>query len=227
MKKRKRNPRRVFFVLPGFMQSLFGRKLKKIGKRKKGNKQKSLFFSVFGRTRMQQLGTLLMIIAGLLLIYIYYPLAQLFFPAGPLVAGPNSILIPKINVEAPIIWNVDPFNEKEYRDVLTHGVAQAKGTAFPAQDGTMYIFAHSSDFPWRITRYNVIFFRLGELVKGDKIIVSKDGRHYIYKVRELKTVSPSEVYYLTKEHRTQLILQTCTPVGTDWFRLLVFANPAT
>jgi len=225
MKKKKRNPKRVFFVLPGFIQVLFGKKLKKTKKAKRKNPSTRILVKIFGKTRAQQIGSSLMIIAGSLLIYIYYPLFQLFFPTGPLVAGPNSIEISKINVEAPILWNVDPFNEKEYREALTHGVAQAKGTSFPAQDGTMYIFAHSSDFPWRITRYNVVFFRLGELVKGDKIVVSKDGRHYLYKVRELKTVSPQDVYYLTREHRTQLILQTCTPVGTDWFRLLVFADP--
>lgn len=180
---------------------------------------------IFGKNRRQQIGSSIMILAAFLLFYIYYPLILLFFPVMPAVHSPNRITIPKINVAAPIIWGVDPFNSSTYHEALTHGVAQAKGTSYPAQSGTMYIFAHSSDFPWRITRYNVIFFRLDELKPGDKIIVTRENRDYIYKVRELRTVLPSDIQYLTKETRTQLILQTCTPVGTDWFRLLVFADP--
>ena len=197
---------------------------------KKQNKNPGRVFSllrrVFGESKLQQLGSCLMIGAAVLLFYIYYPLIQLFLPAVPLETySPNRITISKIGVSAPIIWNVDPFNEKEYREVLTHGVAHAKGTSFPGQDGTMYIFAHSSDFPWRLTRYNVIFYRLGELKKGDEITVTKDNHDYTYKVREEKTVWPNDVKYLTTEHRTQLILQTCTPPGTSFMRLLVFADP--
>jgi sortase A len=185
-----------------------------------------LLQKIFGRSRTQQIGSFLMILAFSCLTYIYYPLFQLFLPIEPhAVSSASKISIPKINIEAPINWNVDPFNKEEYREVLKSGVAHAKGTSFPAQDGTMFIFAHSSDFPWMLTRYNIIFFRLGELQKGDEIIVTRDGRNYKYKVREKKNVWPNEVKYLTEATRTQLILQTCTPPGTAFMRLLVFADP--
>lgn len=187
---------------------------------------KRLFFIIFGKNKRQQTGSLFIIGAIAFLFYVYYPLVQLFLPQTSIdTNSPSRITIPKIHVVAPITWDVDPFNSKLYHEALTHGVAQAKGTSYPGMNGTTYIFAHSSDFPWRLTRYNVIFFRLGELVPGDKIIVTRDSRDYIYKVRELRTVWPSEVGYLTSNGRTQLILQTCTPVGTDFQRLLVFADP--
>lgn len=194
--------------------------------------RKRLFFILhrivrgFGRTNIQRIGTSLMVLAVAGLLFIYYPLVQLFLPTKMQdIQASSKITIPKIKVVSPIIWDIDPFDPGEYREALTGGVAHASGTSYPAQSGTMFIFAHSSDFPWRMTRYNIIFFRLGELDAGDEIIITREGHDYKYKVREKKTVWPSEIEYLTKAVRTQLILQTCTPPGTDFQRLLVFADP--
>lgn len=136
-----------------------------------------------------------------------------------------SIFIPKINAYAPLIPNVDPWNEKEYHEALTRGVAVAKGFAQPGQPGTTYIFAHSSDLPWRISSYNTVFFRLGELKQNDEIYIKKDGMEYKYKVLNSIEVWPNEVEAITKNTGNQLILQTCTPIGTSLKRLLVFAIP--
>jgi LPXTG-site transpeptidase (sortase) family protein len=175
-------------------------------------------------------GNILIILslAGLLLIY--YPiLKELFFPPNYTISQKEkiefSIEIPSIDVFSPVIANVDPFNPNDYLEKLKHGVAQAKGTALPGQKGTMYLFAHSSDVPWRITRYNTAFFKLPFVKKGDKIIIRKDGKEYDYKIFGEKTVWPNEVSYLTKPQGNILILQTCVPVGTALQRLLVFAKP--
>ncbi len=196
-------------------------------KEKNKNPLKRVFLLLFGNNKKQQFGSFLIFSALALLFFIYYPLVQLFIPQNQVeVRSPNRISIPKISTVAPIIWNVDPFNDAEYHEALTHGVAHAKGTSLPGQPGTVYIFAHSSDFPWRLTRYNVIFFRLGELVRGDQIVVTRDGHDYIYKVREARKVWPTEIKYLTESKQNQLILQTCWPIGTSLMRLLVFADPA-
>ncbi|MBI2031180.1 MAG: sortase [Candidatus Levybacteria bacterium] len=163
-----------------------------------------------------------------LLIFIYYPLVNLYlFPPKISEFSDKSfyIEIPKINIKTPIIKNVDPFNEDEYRASLQKGIAQAKGTYLPDRDGTMFLFAHSSDLPWRITRYNVAFFRLPELQRGDAITIFKDGKEYKYKVTDKKTVWPNEVSFLLNAQKKQLILQTCVPIGTSLQRLLVFAIP--
>lgn len=164
-----------------------------------------------------------------LLLFIYYPLIQLYlFPQQPDASIKRSdfyIEIPKINVLSRVIEDVDPFNEAEYRKELERGIAQAKGTYLPDQNGTMFLFAHSSDLPWRITRYNIDFFRLPELKNGDIITIGRKGKVYKYKVTEQKTVNPSEVNYLLNTKEKQLILQTCVPIGTSLQRLLVFAEP--
>ena len=165
----------------------------------------------------------------LILVFIYYPIISLYlFPKkidSKVLTKPFYIEIPKINVASQIIPNVDPFNETEYRKSLENGIAHAKDTSLPGEKGTSFLFAHSSDLPWRITRYNVAFFRLPELQKGDIIIISKDRKLYKYKVTDKKTVWPNEVNYLLETKKTQLILQTCVPIGTSFQRLLVFAEP--
>jgi len=165
----------------------------------------------------------------LLLIFIYYPIISLYlFPPkidSEVLTKSFYIEIPKVNIASQIIPNVDPFNETEYRKALEKGIAHAKNTPLPGEKGSTFLFAHSSDSPWRITRYNVAFFRLPELGKGDQIIIVRDGRVFKYRVIEKKTVWPNEVSYLLDTKKTQLILQTCVPIGTSLRRLLVFAAP--
>ncbi len=178
----------------------------------------------------KQIGNALMAFSALGLLFVYYPfLKELFFPPRitPQLrqSAHFSIEIPSIQVFSKVIPHVDPFNEKEYIEKLKDGVAQAKGTSLPGEGGTVYLFAHSSDVPWRITRYNTAFFKLDFVKNNDTIYIRRNGREFKYKVYGKKTVWPSEVSYLTKPQGNILILQTCTPVGTALQRLLVFAKP--
>ena len=141
------------------------------------------------------------------------------------VTNKFKITIPKINAQAPLIDNVDPWDEVEYRRALKKGVAIASGFNKPGEDGTTFIFAHSSDSPWNITSYNTVFFRLGELKAGDEVEITYGGQSFKYQVTHSIEVWPNEVEAVTKASGNQLILQTCTPVGTSLKRLLVFANP--
>jgi len=158
---------------------------------------------------------------------IYLPILKSYLPAKPEIYqnADFSISVPKINAYAPLVDNVDPWDEAQYREALKKGVAVAKGFAKPGENGTVYIFAHSSDSPWRISSYNTVFFRLGELKEGDLIGINYEKTPYQYKVSHSIEVWPNEVEALTKSNENRLILQTCTPIGTSLKRLLVFANP--
>ena len=138
-----------------------------------------------------------------------------------------SIIIPKIGANQIVIPNVDPENHDLYYEALTKGIAHAKGSNFPGQGGTTYLFAHSADVFWNLGRYNADFYLLKDLVVGDDITVIFNGERYNYQVVEEKIVDPSEVQYLTTDRGQgeELILQTCWPPGTSWKRLLVFAKP--
>lgn len=136
-----------------------------------------------------------------------------------------SITIPKIHAQAHIIEQVDPWNQAVYDKALEKGVAQAKGTAYPGENGTIFLFAHSSEAPWELTETNIPFLRLGELQNNDQIYLVWNKKTYIYKVYMKKEIWPTDTQYLTHLSKTQLILQTCTPIGTSLERLLVFAVP--
>lgn len=176
----------------------------------------------------QKIGTSLIIVSSIFLLLLLAPLVGINLWPQHLASKADStyyIDIPKINASAPIITNVDPWNESEYQDKLKLGVAHATGTALPGESGTSFLFAHSSDWPWNLTRYNTAFFKLGRLEIGDTIIITKDNQPLTYTVFDKKVVWPSQVDYLDSPE-TQLILQTCTPPGTAWKRLLIFAKPA-
>lgn len=177
---------------------------------------------------LYNLGNVFIIFSVIGFIFIFYPLLSAFLFPPQLSASERSenfiLSIPSIKAEGVVIKNVDPFNKDEYTDALKRGIAHAKGTALPGSEGTVFIFAHSSGMPWVQTRYNAVFLRLNELKMNDTIVVTYNGKNYEYKVTDKKEVLPTEVNFLLNKSESDLILQTCTPIGTDWKRLLVFAE---
>src|SRR5260221_14044332 len=162
------------------------------------------------------LGNFFLILSFIIFVYIFWPIIQIYiFPPKIQQNLPTKgifVTIPKIHAQSPIIPNVDPNNQGMYDEALMHGVAQTKGTKLPGEKGTVYLLAHSSGPPWQETHFNTIFFRLGELQKGDLIILRRNGKNYDYVVYDKKVVNPLDVSYLTQSHKTQLIIQTCTPI---------------
>lgn len=194
--------------------------LKKKGKARKENKPITY-----------HIGNILMALSFLGLVFIYYPFIRTYvFPSEyqdtKILASEKGsfISIPKIKAQAPIVENIDPWDKNSYSKALEQGVAHAQGTSLPGDKGSSFLFAHSSDDPWNLTRFNTIFLRLGELESGDRIVVNRNNKEYVFRVREKKEVDPSQIQFLTQSNTDQLILQTCTPIGTALKRLLVFAE---
>ena len=136
-----------------------------------------------------------------------------------------SIIIPKINANAPIFANVNPFDQKEFAPVLKKGVAHAKGTSFPGNGKNIYLFAHSTDAFFNVGRYNAVFYLIGKLEEGDEIDIYYRGGLSKYGVFEKKIVSPESINYLEIGSEEILTLQTCYPPGTTLKRLVVRAKP--
>ena len=135
-----------------------------------------------------------------------------------------SIIIPKIGANSRIIPNVDASDETAYLAALKKGVAQVAGTAFPGEDGHIFLFAHSTDYFWNVSAYNAIFYLLYKLEKNDEVDLFYKGQRFVYKVIGSQIVDRSEIQYLTrKTNREFLTLQTCWPPGTTLKRLLIFA----
>ena len=197
---------------------------------------------------LNTVGLLLIIFSALILVLIFFPVIKEEFRynlniikkveyvvnSNPTenqkeLTPPNkdfSIIIPRIGVVAPVVANVDWQNPSAFLPALKKGVAHARGTAFPGEEGNSYIFAHSTDAFYNVGEYNAIFYLLGKLREGDEIDVFYKSERYIYKVYEVKVVEASEVKYLgkIKEGKETLTLQTCYPPGTTLKRLVVLAE---
>jgi len=183
------------------------------------------------------LGLLLILGAFVVLLRIFGPVAQaeLHYQQGknnpsqsaviPCPESSFTISIPKLNLCASVIPQVDPYDSYIYQRALTQGVAHAKGTSLPGQEGNIFLFAHSAGNPLDASRYNSLFYLLAKLNPGDAITLSYQGTKYSYVVDHLTKVNPNELQYLTNSHDDTLTLMTCWPPGTTLKRLLVVAKP--
>lgn len=133
-----------------------------------------------------------------------------------------SIVIPKIGVNADVIPGVDPTN---YSDALEAGVAHASTSFLPGEDGTVYLFSHSTNYDWFVKDLNAVFYLVKNLDSGDNVILIYKGKRYTYKITDKRIVSPKSTSYLYPyAGRKNLILQTCWPPGSVSQRLLIFAD---
>ena len=137
-----------------------------------------------------------------------------------------GIVITKININAKIFPEIDSQNPQEFLPILKKGVAHAKGSAYPDQDGNVFLFAHSTDAFYNVAHYNAVFFLIGKLEKGDEIDIFYKDKRYKYEVIEKAVVSPDMLGQYVKEHTggKTLTLQTCYPPGTTLKRLLVIVK---
>lgn len=146
-------------------------------------------------------------------------------PSPPVDYQDFYLSIPRINASAQVFANIPANNKDGYLEVLKRGVAHTKGTGFPGEGNTVYLFAHSTNSSYNIVRYNAVFFLLDKLKEDDDIIVFFNNDIYKYKVTEKKIVNADQAEYLSyKGENETLILQTCWPPGTIWKRLLVLAE---
>lgn len=136
-----------------------------------------------------------------------------------------GLIIPKVGINTAVIPAVNPVDPGEYLEALKKGVAHASTSYFPDEDGTVYLFSHSTNYDWFVSDLNAVFYLLKNLTEGDLIVVYYKGRQYTYKLREKRVVAPTETSYLIAQKGTKtLILQTCWPPGSTTERLLLFAD---
>lgn len=134
-----------------------------------------------------------------------------------------AIVIPKIQVNNPIISNVDINNNAEVEKALGEGLGWAKGTVPPGEDGNSLIFSHSTQNAIDMFRYNSIFTLLDKMEVNDMFSIFYEGRQMDFIVFEKQVVYATDLSYITSNSNKGKVvtLQTCHPAGTDTYRLLV------
>lgn len=149
-------------------------------------------------------------------------------PSTDIAVGTDpKLIIPKINVDVPVVWNTTP-------DYNAQMAAMQKGVAWfgipganshPGQVGNTVLSGHSSNDITDGGDYKFIFARLDHLNNGDSIFINYQGKRYTYTVTKKQVVAPTDVGSLVySTTKPILTLITCTPLGTSLNRLLITAE---
>lgn len=136
-----------------------------------------------------------------------------------------KVIIPKINVEIPVVYDEASIEEKPIQKALERGVIHYATTPSPGEKGNVVVFGHSSNNIFNKGQYKFAFVLLSRLDSGDTFYLTKDGKKYAYKIYEKKIVSPSAVEVLGPTEKTaSATLITCDPPGTSLNRLVVIGE---
>lgn len=148
------------------------------------------------------------------------------------VGAAPEIIIPKINVEIPVVYGIDTIDESAIDAGLENGVVHYADTAQPGQNGNTVIVGHSSNNIFNKGKYKFAFVLLNRLENGDTFYLQKDGKRYTYQVYKKVIVEPTNVSVLGPADKpSTATLITCDPPGTSVNRLVVVGeqispNPA-
>ncbi len=144
------------------------------------------------------------------------------------VSEDPRIIIPKINVDAPVVYDVPSLDEPVVQNALKSGVIHYPipgASANPGEKGNAVFLGHSSNDVFDDGNYKFIFVQLEQMTAGDRFYINYKGTRYTYTVRSTETILPNQVDKLvTQEDRPTVTLVTCTPVGTAQKRFLVHAD---
>lgn len=133
-----------------------------------------------------------------------------------------AIIIPKINLEVPVVYGVRTVEEQAVQKALENGVVHYGNTSEPGQTGNSVIVGHSSNNILNPGKYKFAFVLLSRLENKDIFYLEKGGKRYTYEVYKKIVVKPSEVSVLnTQEKPSTATLITCDPPGTSTNRLIV------
>jgi sortase A len=159
---------------------------------------------------------------------------QYLGPAGsaniPSIIEPSSsssvneeptVVIPKIGVKAPVVYDEpSPYNEP-VQVALERGVVRYWNTSSPGETGNVVILGHSSNNLLNAGDYKYVFVNLRRLEVDDIIYLDYNNVRYAYKVTEKAIVPPTEFNHIYPTDVPSVTLITCDPPGTDTNRLYV------
>ncbi len=157
------------------------------------------------------------------------PSTLIIDPSAAVDVGPEpKLIIPKITVQVPIVWDAIASDQNSLNKAMDKGVAWFNipgANARPGEKGNFVVSGHSSNDWMDGGDYKFIFARLEQLQQGDTIYVNYNSKRYTYTITSTEVVKPTDVSALIgKSDKPHITLVTCTPLGTALNRLLVFAD---
>lgn len=112
---------------------------------------------------------------------------------------PVQILIPKVKIDLSVS---SAKAEGENWEISEKGVSYLLGSGIPGQKGNVVIFGHNK---------NSLFGPIRWLEKDDEIrIINRKNEEFVYRVIEIKKVSPKQVDILAPTEESILTIYTCS-----------------
>lgn len=147
--------------------------------------------------------------------------------AGTAVSQDPRLIIPKINVDVPALYDVGADYNSQMA-AMEKGVAHFAipgANSHPGEVGNTVLSGHSSNDLFDPGDYKFIFAQLDKLTVGDTIYANYQGTRYTYVITKTEVVKPTQVSKLVyPTDKPVMTLITCTPLGTALNRLLVTAE---
>jgi sortase A len=129
------------------------------------------------------------------------PVAFVSVLPTPAPDQPRRMMIPAINVDAPVVQGVE-------WEQLKKGVGQVPGTALPGEIGNSVYAAHNDI-------YGELFRHLDQLQPGDEIRVFTASEEFRYVIREWRIVEPTAVSVMEPTPTPTITLISCYPYLVD------------
>ncbi len=152
----------------------------------------------------------------------------------PVIVEPNTsasvsadpvIIIPKIGVNAPVVYDEPRVDNPNYEKALERGVVRLGNSANPGTKGNIVIGGHSSNNVFSPGKYKYVFVNLKQLDVGDIIYLNFNSVRYTYKITVAhKIITPKDVSVLAQTTDPIVTLFTCDPPGTNINRLIIQAT---
>jgi sortase A len=106
----------------------------------------------------------------------------------------GNLNIPKLEANLPIYHGTD-------EDELEKGVGHFSGSVLPGEKNNSVLSGHR----------DTVFRKLGEVGKGDLLIVSTSAGEFTYKVRKTRIVDADDRTVIVPKPRATLTVTTCYP----------------
>lgn len=106
----------------------------------------------------------------------------------------GNLSIPKLEANLPIFHGTD-------EDELEKGVGHFAGSVLPGEKDNSVLSGHR----------DTVFRKLGEVGKGDLLVVSTEAGEFTYKVRKVRIVDADDRTVIVPKPRATLTVTTCYP----------------
>jgi LPXTG-site transpeptidase (sortase) family protein len=142
------------------------------------------------------------------------------------VSEESRLIIPKINVEVPLVFDAPSIQEETIQEALEQGIVHYPTTPMPGEIGNTVLFGHSSNNILNRGQFKFAFVLLNRLENGDTFFIEHEGVRYTYRIFESRIVPPTEISVLDPHPEKDAVasLITCDPPGTAINRLVVIGE---